>query len=189
MPRLPPTVTQSSKKSKTRTGCDGDAMNMKQFNHVVLNYRKCGDKACGDRCCQVELNNLPRDNRESETVTLQPSIIDDKPVKLVKEEEETAAQMATRMMARMKSKQMEIGETVIELSRGINAITDIRATNDVLNVDQEMVWVQVPCAVDPGACANVATKGQMWQQKVYSSSILQHKRSFCRKYVVRMGHQ
>ena len=27
--------------------------------------------------------------------------------------------------------------------------------NAVLNVNQGMIWVQVPCAVDSGACANV----------------------------------
>ena len=58
----------------------------------------------------------------------------------------------------MKSKDMEIGETVVELSRGVNLITDIGANSDVLNVDQELVWVQVPCAVDSGSCANVAPK-------------------------------
>ena len=85
-------------------------------------------------------------------------MIDDKPVRLVNGDEETAAQMATRMMARMKSKQMEIGETVIQMSRGTNLTTDMGANSDVLNVDQETVWVQVPCAVDSGACADVAPK-------------------------------
>ena len=85
MPRLPPRVTQSSKKSKIKTGCDEDTMRMKQFNKIVLDYDKCGDRVCGDQCCQVGLKSTARENRESEAVTLQPPIIDDKPVRLVNE--------------------------------------------------------------------------------------------------------
>ena len=156
MPRLPPRVTQSSKKSKFKLGCDGDAMSMKHFSGIVSAYANCGDKACGDKCCQLELNGEVDDNNKSETITLQTSVNSDKPVGLINGEEDTAQKMATRMLSRMTSKQMEIGDTVIELSRGINLITDIGSNNDVLNVDQEMVWVQVPCAVDSGSCANVA---------------------------------
>ena len=158
MPRLPPRVTQSSKKTKTRFGCDGDAMSMKQFSGIVLDYAKCGDKGCGDQCCQLELNNTVVDNKESDPVTLQPPVIDNKPVGFVDDTEDTAARMATRMLAQMKSRDMEIGETVVELSRGVNLITDIGTNSDVLNVDQELVWVQVPCAVDSRAFANVAPK-------------------------------
>ena len=32
--------------------------------------------------------------------------------------------------------------------------------NAVLNVNQGMIWVQVPCAVDSGACANVTPGGR-----------------------------
>ena len=49
---------------------------------------------------------------------------------------------------------------VKEFSRDeINLITDVESTLDVLNVNEELVWAQVPCAVDSGACANVAPKG------------------------------
>mgnify|MGYP000445074742 CR=1 FL=1 len=44
MPRLPPRVTQSSKKSKFKLGCDGDAMSMKHFSGMVSAYANCGDK-------------------------------------------------------------------------------------------------------------------------------------------------
>ena len=98
------------------------------------------------------------DNKQSDSFTLQSQIIGDKPVGLVNNMEDTAAQMATRMLAQMKSKDMEIGDMVVEFSRGVNLITDIGANSDVLNVDQELVWVQVPCAVDSGSCANVAPK-------------------------------
>ena len=48
---------------------------------------------------------------------------------------------------------------MVELNKGINLITDIGTNNDVLNGDQEMVWVQVPCAMGSGICANVAPGG------------------------------
>ena len=38
----------------------------------------------------------------------------------------------------------------------VNIITEISAGAEVLSVADEMVWVQIPCAVDSGACANVA---------------------------------
>ena len=67
----------------------------------MLDYAKCGDKVCGDQCCQLELNNTVRDNKESDAITLQISVANDKPVGLVSDKEDTAAQMATRMLARM----------------------------------------------------------------------------------------
>ena len=38
---------------------------------------------------------------------------------------------------------------------GINLITPVEPVSEVLNVEK-LVWVQVPRAVDSGACANVA---------------------------------
>ena len=38
----------------------------------------------------------------------------------------------------------------------INIITAIENSEEVLNVDQGLVWVQEPCAVDSGACTNVS---------------------------------
>ena len=86
------------------------------------------------------------------------------------------------MLAKVKSKQMEVGETEVERSRGIRLITDIGANSDVLNVDQESVWAQVHCPVDSGACANVASKE-------YSSSRPLHKNNICQKSSVRMDRR
>ena len=73
-----------------------------------------------------------------------------------------AARMATRMMANMKRKNMEISQTVIDMANlddpSINLITE-NPDSAILNLNQKMVWVQVPCAVDSGACANVAPVG------------------------------
>ena len=47
-------------------------------------------------------------------------------------------------------------------AREVNLITPItpgQPTDELLKVGDEMVWVQVPCAVDSGACANVAPDG------------------------------
>ena len=41
----------------------------------------------------------------------------------------------------------------------INIITAAEDSEKVPNVDQGLVWVQVPCAVDSGACANVSPGG------------------------------
>ena len=52
---------------------------------------------------------------------------------------------ATRIMANMEKQNLEV-----------NLITTMEPSAEVLNVEDEMVWVQIPCAVDSGACANVA---------------------------------
>ena len=49
-------------------------------------------------------------------------------------------------------------ELQLDAQRQLNSITASQPEGEVLNVQQDMVWVQVPCAVDSGACANVAPK-------------------------------
>ena len=85
--------------------------------------------------------------------------MDDRPVNIIKGERDTAQQMATRMMANMEAKEMQVGEAVKDTNRGVDLITDIATSNDVLNVEQETVRVRVPCAVDSGSCVNVAPGG------------------------------
>ena len=46
MPKLPPRVTQSSKKSKSKCCCDGDDMGMRKFDQLVSSLEKCHDKCC-----------------------------------------------------------------------------------------------------------------------------------------------
>ena len=41
----------------------------------------------------------------------------------------------------------------------VNLITSSQATGPLLAVEKEMVWVQVPIAVDSGACAHVTPPG------------------------------
>ena len=41
----------------------------------------------------------------------------------------------------------------------INIVTAIEDSDEALNVDQGLVWVHVPCAVDSGTCANVSPGG------------------------------
>ena len=65
--------------------------------------------------------------------------------------------MATRMMSNLVARDMTVSTTVSKVAEGeINLITAQQPEGDVLNVVQDVVWVQVPCAVDSGACANVA---------------------------------
>ena len=55
---------------------------------------------------------------------------------------------------------MTVGPTLRNVAGGeINLITAQQPERDVLNVEQDMVWVKVPCAVDSGACAHVAPTG------------------------------
>ena len=71
--------------------------------------------------------------------------------------------MATNMMANMKSLNLEISPVVADLAEKekaqINLIQMAAEDRSVFNVNQGMVWVQVPCAVDSGACANVTPGG------------------------------
>ena len=70
------------------------------------------------------------------------------------------------MLSNMEARGMPVSELVVELAgRELNLITDIGSDSDVLNINEDMVWVQVPCAVDSGACANVAPGGVF---KMYS---------------------
>ena len=64
--------------------------------------------------------------------------------------------MASRMLRNMEKRGMPVSEVVRELAQGeVNLITSNEGSSEVLNVDN-LVWVQVPCAVDSGACANVS---------------------------------
>ena len=71
--------------------------------------------------------------------------------------------MATVMMANAKKLDLEVGPILKELSSidesQINLLTMMNEENAVLNVNQGLIWVQVPCAVDSGACANVTPGG------------------------------
>lgn len=71
--------------------------------------------------------------------------------------------MATMMMANAKRLDLEVGPTLKELSTvdesQIFLLTMMNEDNAVLNVNPGLVWVQVPCAVDSGSCANVTPGG------------------------------
>ena len=67
--------------------------------------------------------------------------------------------MATTMMANLKKRNMQVSPMVAMYAQSdINLITPME-DSQVLNLNQKMVWVQVPCAVDSGACANVTPYG------------------------------
>ena len=202
MPKLPPRVTQSSKKSKTRFCCDGDAMDMEDFDHVISNFEKCSDKKCLDNCCQPNLIETSENSKQIEIQPLEPiSVIPDaRPTEVIVDRVEHNQGMASRMLSNMEARGMPVSELVVELAgrervkhnqdmasrmlsnmearsmpvselvvelagRELNLITDIGSDSDVLNINEYMVWVQVPCAVDSGACANVAPGGVF---KMYS---------------------
>ena len=65
--------------------------------------------------------------------------------------------MASRMVTNLQKRDLSVSaELQRDSERQLNLITTNQPNGEVLNVQQDMVWVQVPCAVDSGACANVS---------------------------------
>ena len=60
-------------------------------------------------------------------------------------------------MANLEKRDLRVSQLVRD-SAELNLITPLE-DNSVLNLNQKMVWVSVPCAVDSGACANVTPAG------------------------------
>ena len=65
--------------------------------------------------------------------------------------------MATKMMANFKKRDLQVPQSIRDYAE-LNLITPLE-DNSVLNLNQKMVSVLVPCAVDSGACANVTPWG------------------------------
>ena len=68
--------------------------------------------------------------------------------------------MATSMMGNFKKRNLDIPPRLAKMEESEhNLIPPASADSSVLNLNQKMVWVQIPCAVDSGACANVTPAG------------------------------
>ena len=68
--------------------------------------------------------------------------------------------MATSMVANFKKRNLDLPPHLVKMAESeLNLITPTSTDSSVLNLNQKMVWVQVPCAVDSGACANVTPAG------------------------------
>ena len=67
--------------------------------------------------------------------------------------------MATAMMTNLKKRNMQVSPIVAMYAQSDISLITPMEDSQVLNLNQKMVWVQVPCAVDSGACANVTPYG------------------------------
>ena len=160
MPKLPQRRSQIDRNISFKSSCDADKMSNKEFMAVIGNFGNGDNGCCNGQCGQS--NNITQ---------ISPNT--DQPVKEFTQESDSAQSnldvnaelydkakmkdMATRMMSNLERRDMRVSTTLDRMAGGeINLITCQQSEGDVLNVEQDMVWVQVPCAVDSGACANVA---------------------------------
>ena len=68
--------------------------------------------------------------------------------------------MATSMVGNFKKRNLDIPPHLAKMAESeLNLITPTTADSSVLNLNQKIVWVQVRCAADSGACANVTPAG------------------------------
>ena len=149
MPRMP----RISKQKKSRFGCDGDTMNTKQFNDLLKSSH------CGDSCCSNEPNTHEIVELSTSSDT-QSEPIREIPQEFFIDTDIKLRQMATNMVANFKKRNLELPPHLVKMAESeLNLITPTSADSSVLNLNQKMVWVQVPCAVDSGACANVTPAG------------------------------
>ena len=163
MPRMP----KVSRQNKVRFGCDADSTSMGRFDNILNNSIK--QNGCNDQCCAPMITPSVIHQSPEEPIQLLTSSIQEipRPSQHVDKSDQRIAigpqiesiRMAQTMMANMVKQNLEVSQTVIDLA---NAEVDLITENpdsSILNLNQKMVWVQVPCAVDSGACANVTPAG------------------------------
>ena len=126
-------------------------MSNRDFNKVIREFGSDENGCCGKPIVHENVN----------THSPPKQIIpENKDKLLITEEHHSKAEMqemASRMMTNLQKRDMSVSAALREdAQRQLNLITANQPEGEVLNVQQEMVWVQVPCAVDSGACANVA---------------------------------
>ena len=64
------------------------------------------------------------------------------------------------MMENFERQNLDIPPHIAKLTESeLNLTTPTAADSSVLNLNQNMVWVPIPCAVDSGACASVRPAG------------------------------
>ena len=65
--------------------------------------------------------------------------------------QDMASRMVTNLHRQDTSESAEMHQYAI---RELNLITTNQKDGEILNVQQNMIWVQAPCAVNSSACAN-----------------------------------
>ena len=74
--------------------------------------------------------------------------------------------MAASMMRNFKKQNLDIPPHLAKLAKSqLNRITPTTGDSSILNLNHKMVWLQVPRAVDSGACANVTQAGIFSSEK------------------------
>ena len=154
--KLPPCKSRPAKSGSLKY-CDADFMSDKEFKSVMHEFEITQVDCCYDECCSTNKNNplLSKTPILDQPKTEQVTPVDTS-VSVGSIPAEASSDMASRMLRNMEKKGMPVSEVVRELAKGeVNLITSNEGSSEVLNVDN-LVWVQVPCAVDSGACANVS---------------------------------
>ena len=129
MPRMP----KVSKQKKSRFGCDGDTMNMRQFNSL-LKSSFCGDSCCSDEPNTHEMVELSISN------DTQSEPIRDIPQEFFIDADVKLRQMATSMVANFKKRDLEVPQHLVKLAESeLNLITPTNTDSSVLNLNQKMV--------------------------------------------------
>ena len=133
MPRMP----RVSKQKKFKSGCDGDTMNMRQFDSLLKSeYKK---SCCQDTCCSDEPNtqelmelSISSDTQSEPINSIPQEIFIDTEVKL--------RSMATSMMENSKRQNLDIPPHIAKLAESeLNLITPTTADSSVLNLNQKIV--------------------------------------------------
>jgi hypothetical protein len=159
-----------SRQKKVFFGCDADNMSMGRFDNILNNSIK--QLGCNEQCCaSVITPPIKKVTQHSPEKPVQLSIssvqeiprssqlVDNSNQRVAIGAQIESVRMAQTMLSNMRRPNIEFSQTVIDLAnKEINLITE-NPESSILNLNQKMVWVQVPCAVDSGACANVTPAG------------------------------
>ena len=146
MPKLPPRKSQFMRMGCGKS-CDADCMSNGEFKSVIGEFKNMGIDGCSDKCCTPNKTTTHTDEITSAVKISVPDEYFDPAVR---------SDMAKRMKDNLEKGDKPVADVVVDMARGgINLITPMAPVAEVLNVEK-LVWVQVPCAVDSGSCANVA---------------------------------
>lgn len=70
--------------------------------------------------------------------------------------------MVSKMATDLQKRNLNVSaEMQRDSERKPNPITTNQPDDERLNVQQDMVWVQMPCVVDSGACANISPEDML----------------------------
>ena len=155
-----PRITRGDQKARNVGKCDADRMGNSEFGSLINAYNK--QKNCIEKCC-AEITKPLHEETTVNVPIIEPDAKDNIEFDGKHKFDPYNSNIATAMMANAKKRDLDVGPVLRELATNdesqINLLTMANEENAVLNVNQGKVWVQVPCAVDSGSCANVTPGG------------------------------